>query len=110
MISNDLAEELEFLRYFYDQCSLSIPERIFLEEGYSMCFNRAVPESMKIRRSILPLKEVTPKIPPPPNLPHFNKILELINTDNYEVIDKESGESVSLSMLIQKLKIMTGVE
>jgi hypothetical protein len=42
------ASELEFLRYFYDQSSISVQERIYIEEGFELCFNRKVPKEYKI--------------------------------------------------------------
>lgn len=42
------ASEEEYLRYFFENANVSVQERIFLEEGFELCYNGRVPESLKI--------------------------------------------------------------
>lgn len=138
----DEALELEFLRYFYDQSGISIQERIYIEEGFELCFNKKVPKEYKIDLQTLMnsleqkkndqnnktpvmseeelakmLKQTIPAIPKAPKLPRIDDDYEimrgLINATNageFELIHKGSGEHVSLSDLVDKLKKLTGID
>lgn len=99
----DEATELEFLRYFYDQASLSMQERYFLEEGFELCFNKKVPKDYKININDLikisqeqennqnnktpimseeelarMLKQTVPAIPKPPKMPRIDQDFEIL--------------------------------
>ena len=104
------ALEIEYLRYFFDQVNLMVQERYFIEEGFEICFQKSVPSSMKMRTSsiVIPESPKTPNIPPPPNNPKdFEKLLAGVDSGSYIVVDKNTGENLSLSMLISKLKILS---
>lgn len=107
------ATELEYLRYFFDQVNLTVSERYFIEEGFEMCFNAQVPSSYKMRRSVIdlfPTDPKTPNIPLPPKVPDIEKLLDKVSAESYIVTDKETGENVSLSALINKLKVLSGIK
>jgi hypothetical protein len=128
-----ISSEIEYLRYFFDQVCISSEERAFLEEGFELCFNKAVPDHLKmktlepvIKVPTLPESELNkdtePSLPLPgiveevdipkaPRIPSLKKLL-LDNTQkgDYVLMHRGSGEHVSLSLLITQLKEMTRTE
>jgi len=104
------ALEIEYLRYFFDQVNLTVSERYFLEEGFELCFQKSVPSALKMRSSlnapIIPADAKTPKLPPPPSIPDIHKLLNDVHSEDYILVDKNTGENMSLSMLINRLKLL----
>lgn len=119
MNKNQLASEVEFLRYFFDQANITSKERLFLEEGFELCFGKSVPEHLKIKVDEKDTDPAPPpaeileeiKIPKPPRAPSLKELL-IDNTEkgDYILMHKGSGEHMSLSILITQLKEMTGTE
>lgn len=87
--------EIEYLKYFFDQVNISPEERIFIEEGFELCFNKKVPDNMKMKI------DNYKKIPKAPKVPSIEPTL---NDENYTLLNKKSGEFTSLSILINQLK------
>jgi len=63
------ASEEEYLRFFFENANLSIQERIFLEEGFELCYNGKVPKNLKIdltkEDSVMKISDTDPSPPPP---------------------------------------------
>ena len=143
------ATEEEFLRFFFDNARVPAQERIFLEEGFEICFNFRVPDHLKVnlmkvapdtartvpapppidlipsdRPTVIELPPMVdevspdtmedPSIPAPPRLPSMTLMGQVLldNAENgdYVLMNKQSGEHVSLGALIDQLKEMTGIE
>jgi hypothetical protein len=133
------ATEEEYLRYFFDNAKIPIQERVFLEEGFELCYNAEVPKALRIdltqesqymdtrdtepsppmisSNTPTPIVEVTPdegiEIPKPPKMPELTMmgkvLLDRAERGDYVLIHKGSGEHVSLTELINQLKDMTGM-
>lgn len=63
------ASEEEYLRFFFENVKVSVQERIFLEEGFELCYNSRVPKSLKLdltkEDSLMRIKDTYPSPPPP---------------------------------------------
>lgn len=128
-----IASEIEYLRYFFDQVCISSEERAFLEEGFELCFNKAVPDHLKmktpesaIKIPTLPASELNKDTEPSPLLPGIVEevdipkaprapslkelLLDKTQKGDYVLMHRGSGEYISLSLLITQLKTMTGTE
>lgn len=119
-MNKKIASEIEFLRYFFDQVSISTEERAYLEEGFELCFNKVVPEHLKTEVNTSKIDLIHPitikcdppaqvleeiMIPKSPRLPSLKELL-LDKTENgdYVLMHRGSGEHVSLSLIIAQLK------
>jgi hypothetical protein len=93
--------EFEFLKFFFEQCNISLRDRIIIEESFEYCFNSKVPENFKINRdSIFNIEpDLISDIPKSPRLPSIP--VDKNEVSNYTLNkDKET----SLSDIIKKLK------
>lgn len=127
-----IASEFEYLKYFFENANISSKDRVILEEDFELCNNCLVPESLKLNLKkdkeymdsrttipvinpiILDFDDLEEKLPGPPNLPKLS-LLEKILLDktageDYVVVGKSSGEHISLSVIIDELKKLTGIE
>lgn len=147
------ASEEEYLRFFFENAKVSVQERIFIEEGFEICFNNSIPNTLKIdlNKEIKVSDRKTIRCPPPPSsktptplvidlpstkpeieeelppdteqeiqIPKAPKVpsmtmmgqilLDNAESGDYVLMNKQSGEHVSLGQLIDQLKELTGVE
>jgi hypothetical protein len=96
--------QLKFLRFFFDQCNVSLRDKIIIEESFEFCFDSKVPEDLRVNRDFIndTERDLTSDIPCPPRIP--NIILDKISEANYSLNEEEK---TSLSDIILKLKKIT---
>jgi hypothetical protein len=96
--------QLKFLKFFYDQCNVSLRDRIIIEESFECCFNFKVPDSLKVNRYLIndTERDLISKIPKEPKVPNIN--LDNTNETHYNFNEEDA---TSLSDIILKLKKIT---
>jgi len=107
-MSKPIANEIEYLRYFFDQVNVSPEEHILIAEAFEMYSGKRVP--IQLIRSTDPSPSpqtyaeelIIPKAPYMPSISEF--CLDKGDEGDYVLKHKKSGEYVSIFSILNELK------